>query len=283
MSTVFSDTLQELRKASGFSTAYRFFHDNGGQAALGFTYRQYMLMESGVLPEAGKLGRLIPALRLIPLTPPANRLVTAWLRTRAGEAVYDQLVAPILPAKTKDAQQAPMHGLVRAMMRERVYYLTHEQFEASLADYPTYICYTAITADTGLWTAASLAEALDLKKGEVEAALKRLASVGIAKKVKQGVYRCPFSDRMIQCPQLNTVSPELLKKVNEYITRLAASAETRLREGFFVRADRHQFMGHFPPLLRFAIEASYGYTVREKSPSTAIFYAEGRIVQVRDF
>lgn len=30
MGTLFSDTLKRLRKESGFSTAYRFYHDNGG-------------------------------------------------------------------------------------------------------------------------------------------------------------------------------------------------------------------------------------------------------------
>lgn len=280
---LFSDALRKLRKDAGFPTAYRFFHDNGGQAALGFSYRQYMGMESGMLPDADKLSRLIQALRLFYLSPCSNRLITAWLRTRAGDEAYDRLIKPFLPAPTEEEVKTPLYGLVRAMMRERSYYLSHEQFAASMADYPTYLCYMALISDTGLWSSDGLAGALHIQKEDADRALKRLAAAKIAKRVRPGLYRCAFPHRMVQTPRLSAISAELYKKADENVTRLAATAETRLHEGVFVRADKDQFLGRFSPSLRFAVEASHGYSVQEKSPTTAIFYVEGRVVQVCDF
>lgn len=56
MATIFSEMLVKLRKAAGFSTAYRFYHDSGGAGMLKISYRKYLLLEQGQsLPSADKL------------------------------------------------------------------------------------------------------------------------------------------------------------------------------------------------------------------------------------
>lgn len=73
METIFSRQLTAARKSAGFSTAYRFYHDNGGQAILKLTYRNYLRLEQGlILPVPEKLGVLLFALRLTHGSPEAN-------------------------------------------------------------------------------------------------------------------------------------------------------------------------------------------------------------------
>ena len=50
MATIFSDVLTQLRKDSGFATAYSFYHDNGGAPVLKVSYRKYLMMEQGEDP-----------------------------------------------------------------------------------------------------------------------------------------------------------------------------------------------------------------------------------------
>ena len=99
MATIFSETLVKLRKAAGFPTAYRFYHDNGGAAALKVTYRNYLMMEQGhSLPVAVRLERLLIGLRLLRATPESRELTLAWLKTMLGEELNSRLIEPLLAA-----------------------------------------------------------------------------------------------------------------------------------------------------------------------------------------
>ena len=86
MATIFSDTLNKLRRESGFPTAYRFFHDNGGDKVLGMCYRKYLMMEQGrILPLFKHLRGFIFGLRLVTGSLPMPEiLLRAWLKTMSG-------------------------------------------------------------------------------------------------------------------------------------------------------------------------------------------------------
>jgi len=101
MGTIFSDTLVKLRQEAGFPTAYRFFHDNGGDKVLGMCYRKYLMMEQGRnLPVLGRLERLIVGLHMPFGTPAARELTLAWLKTMAGEESYAGLLEPLMGNQT---------------------------------------------------------------------------------------------------------------------------------------------------------------------------------------
>lgn len=61
----FADALMALRKERGFNTAYGFFHKMGGHASFSFSYKHYLLIESGCrLPSQEGFGRIIEGLGL---------------------------------------------------------------------------------------------------------------------------------------------------------------------------------------------------------------------------
>ncbi|MHB0997105.1 MAG: hypothetical protein ACYC2I_12115 [Elusimicrobiales bacterium] len=85
MVTPFPESLVKLRKADGFGTAYRFFHDSGGQPVLKITCRKYLLREQGrALPPIETVTRLAPALKLMQKSGALGSLVASWLKTMAG-------------------------------------------------------------------------------------------------------------------------------------------------------------------------------------------------------
>ncbi|MBI4655248.1 MAG: hypothetical protein HY746_00725 [Elusimicrobia bacterium] len=262
MDTVFSDALRKARREAGFSTAYRFFYDNGGTQALGFTYRQYLRMEQGKnLPECPKLCKLIFALRTTPGSASTAELAKAWLKMITGEEAYGCIFEPLLPAKTENAGLPFMHTAVKNLLRENKHYITHEQFRVILTDPGTFLCFTAISNDVGLWSVDQIAQELRLESAAAAKALKTLAGAGLLKRVKENVYKCPFAAMMLEYPHLNTVEPALKARLEKYERELTATGLGEWTRTGIVRADYEDFLNFIP----------------------VMFFIEGRVVRLRDF
>ena len=173
MATIFSETLVKLRKAAGFPTAYRFYHDNGGAVVLKVTYRNYLMMEQGrSLPVAARLARVLIGLRLPRATPESRELTLAWFKTMLGEESYAGLLEPLLDAPAPGRALSPADEALRRTMAERKYHMTEVQLLATISSFETYKCAFTLETDSGVWTAAALAKTLTIKKPVAERALK---------------------------------------------------------------------------------------------------------------
>lgn len=283
METIFSKMLVRLRKEAGFPTAYRFYHDNGGADVLKISYRKYLLIEQGKsLPVLDRFSIFLYALRVVHKSAQANELIAAWLRTLAGEENYREIIEPLLAAKQGGAGFSPMQKAMKKALDMKKYYLTLEQLESIFATKDNYLCYLALSNDTGAWTKKEFALRLKLTEGEAEKALKALAGAKILKEAKKGVYKCPLAEAMVEFPHLTTVRPELLAKLRKYQEELiAAGAPVWIRKGV-VRADELAFRDFFP-LMNINLTTAQTYAVTEKTDKSALFMVEGRITKLRDF
>lgn len=282
MGTIFSETLTRLRAEGGFPTAYRFYHDNGGGPVLKVSYRKYLLMEQGKnLPGVERLPTLLVALRLPQNTPAARELVTAWLRTMAGEEIYADLLGPLL-AKTGGAAATPVEQALRRSIAEKKYYLTEAQVLATLSSFEAYKCGFVLENDCGAWTAEELAKVLKIKKGEAQQALKAFYAAGLVRELKKGVYKSRIAGQMVEYPSVLAMRQEVREKVRGYIKRLEQESPAEYSSMGLFRADSLALKGYYP-LLKSTVQASHAYATVKKTGSSAAFFVIGRVLKMWDF
>lgn len=283
METIFSKTLTQLRKNAGFPTAYRFYHDNGGRPVLKISYRKYLLIEQGSsLPVLERLGIFLFALRIVNKSAEANELVTAWLKTMAGEENFREIIGPLLTARPDTPGYSPMQKAMKKALDMKKYYLTPEQIGVMFANRDNYLCYLALSNDTGAWSRKDLAARLGLPGARAGAALKALAGAKIVKRVKKDVYKCPLAGAMVEYPHLTTLEPGLLKKVRGYDDDLVAAGQPVWMRSGIIRADEIVFRSFFP-VMGINLSTAQTYAVTEKTEKSALFMVEGKITKLRDF
>lgn len=283
MHTIFSEVLARLRREAGFPTAYGFFNDNGGAPVFKFTYRKYLLFEQGKeLPAIDRLMRLFFALGLIPKSFSSNELVIAWLKSMAGEEAFRNILQPVLSEKAGVSTLSPLHKAVKRALAENKYQLTPAQFQAILAGRDTYLCFLALTKDSGLWSVEEVSKTLELGKSAAAGALKALAGIKVLKEVKKGFYKCPLASCKIEYPHLNMVDPASRARLDAYHKELSASGSCRLLHGCVVRADSAAFQEFFP-LMTLNISTAQTYSITEKTAKSALFWVEGKIIKLRNF
>ncbi|HBB67403.1 MAG TPA: hypothetical protein DCZ93_08930 [Elusimicrobia bacterium] len=284
MGTLFSDALCKARKDAGFVTAYRFFHDNGGAKALGFSYRQYLLMEQGKsLPACSKLYKLFLSLRVYPLSAETFELADAWLRTMVGEEAYKYIFEQFLPVRTGKEKLSPLHTALKSALIGRTYYLTFDQSRAILSSADTYLCFNAMQNDTDRWSVAQIAKALCLKETSADKAMKILAGAKILKRMGKNVYKCPLASMLVEFPNLEVIDQELKEKVKKYDKDLVDSGVNKWRRAGIIRADAPVLYNSYPPLMSLNVSAAYTYNTTRKTDNSALFFVESRLVKLRDF
>lgn len=282
MATLFSETLCRIRKDAGFPTAYRFYHDNGGRPVLKVSYRNYLLIEQGkVLPEAERLGKLVVALRLTPRSDAAAELAVAWLRTMAGEHTFENVFKPALaPLKTQPAM-SPMDKVAERALADKKFFLTPEHYLAIVGTLESYLCFLATSNDTGAWTAAALAERLQLNKAATAKAVNALAKAGLLKKAGKDKWKSPLAGALVEAPPLHTLDNSL-RKIAEYNAKLLASSPVTWHRGGIVRMNEKD-LRNLTPLMANNISAAKLYTVTNATDDSGIFFIEGKIIKLRKF
>lgn len=282
MATVFSETLIRLRKEAGFSTAYRFYHDNGGAPVLKISYRKYLLIEQGKnLPDAQRIPILLTTLRLPKNTPDAVELMTAWLRTLAGEEVYASHLKPLLSSAPVPAGGGMVQALRRSIA-EKKYHMTEEQVMATLSSFEAYKCGFVLENDDGDWTAEALARTLRIKLTEAQKALKDLAAAGLTKEVKKGVYRSRIAGKMVEYPTFLSMRQQVGDKLRSYMKRLENESTVESSTIGLFRADSLAIKGYYP-LLKSTVEATHSYATVKKAGNSAAFFVMGRVLKMWDF
>lgn len=283
MGTIFSDTLVRLRGEAGFKTAYSFFHENGGAQVLGISYRKYLLLEQGKnLPALARLTRLSYALRLVPQGPEANGLAEAWLRTFAGDDVYQEVLAPLVAPRAEAKGMTPMHEAMKKNVAEKRCFLTPAQYRAILASFETYLCHHALSNEIGAWAAEDLAKTLQLDKSKTLAALKTLKEAKLVKELRKGVFKSPFAGMQVDAPQVNLLDASFRARNEEYHKKLVESGRSEWFAACLLRADGEVFKGYLP-LVSLNMQAAGSYGISKKTPASALFMVESRITRLRDF
>ena len=283
MKTIFSETLIQLRKDAGFSSAYQFYHGNGGKSALKMTYRNYLKTEQGkTLPELERMGTLIWALRIVQGSAEANAFMTAWIKTMAGEENFKALIAPLIAFKPGAPELSPTQKATKKALTKLRYYLTLEQIEAIHDTEDNYLCFLAISSDKGVWKTKEFANRLKLPEPAVKKALQALARVKLVKEVKKDAYKYQLLGALLTWPDMNMLPPELKRKISDCDKKLVEAGREVYPHSAIVRADERDFINYFP-VLGVSISSVASYAITEKTDSSALFMVEGRITKLRDF
>ncbi|OGR68464.1 MAG: hypothetical protein A2179_06040 [Elusimicrobia bacterium GWC2_63_65] len=283
MTTTFSDSLAALRKEAGFPTAYRFFHDNGGEHVLGASYRKYLLWEQGkALPPAESLARLIPALRLLPGSAPLGALITAWLKTLAGEKFYDEVLKPFITAKESTPGLSPLHKAMSRALDDKKYPLSIEQATAILASCEHYKAFLFMINDRGDWSEAAFADTLGIPKPAAARVLKDFTRLGLLKKSKAGALKCQLNDYIVEFPRAEVMPAGYGDRMETYQRELLESGKSSWQRLGFMRADAKDFANFFP-VMSLNMTTASTYAITEKTAHSAMFAVEGRVVKLRDF
>lgn len=283
METIFSKKLVQLRKDAGFPTAYRFYHDNGGKGMLKISYRKYLLIEQGKsLPSIDRLNIFLFALRIVNKSAEANDFVAAWLKTLVGEENYGSLIEPLISPKPGTPGYSPMQEAMKKALSDKKYYLDPGQVEVIAASKNNYLCFTAVSNDSGAWSREDFSARIGVPLKDVSKSLKELASAKLVKEIKKGVYKCPFAGAMLEYPHMATLDPSLMKKMNDHDAKLVAEGAPVWTNSGIIRADEVALRSFFP-IMGLNICTAQTYAITEKTDRSALFMIEGRITKLRKF
>ncbi len=281
MATLFSETLTRLRREAGFPTAYRFFHDNCGAKVLGMGYRKYLLMEQGkILPLFKHLRAFVAGLRLVRSGGTANELVKAWLKTMAGEEFYEELLTPLISDKPSLLTLSPTQKALKEVMADRKFYMTPEHLAILTASAENYIGYQFLSSDSGVWTPEKLAESAGITKPAADKIIKTFFAAKLLSKAGKG-FKCPLVGAQIELPHKTSV-PELFEKLVKRHDEFVASGNLVWFRRAILRADETALRDFFQ-LMAVNLSSVSAYSVREKTPKSAIFALEAKAVKLRDF
>lgn len=281
MATFFSESLVKLRKEAGFPTAYRFYHDNAGKPVLKFSYRTYLLFEQGeALPPPEALGRISAALKLIPKSPPAGQLASAWLRTVTGEETYSSIFEPFISVKTEALGLSPVHKAMNKFVKKSP--ISVEQAVLILSTCDHYRAFLTLANDGGNWSAEALAKTIDIKAAAAARILADLGKKGITRKVKGGGYAFGSEEMILEFPRAEILPPGLNDRMRGYQAKMLSSGDLAWRRLNVLRADARE-LAAFYPVLSLSMSAATGYGVAEKTKYSAMFAIESRVVKLFDF
>ncbi len=283
MATPFSKMLLDLRIAAGFPTAYRFYHSSGGRNILGLSYRAYLLIESGKnLPAPERLKTFMGALRLISKGGEANAFVTAWLQSMMGADNFRELIIPLLANLQQDSALSPMQKAMKKSIIEKTFQITVQQVEVIHASLHNYLCFLAMTHDTGAWKPKELAKCLKMPEAAALTALKALTAAKLMKLATNGSYKSDLTGLFKTYPHQDLMSPELRKKVADHDSALASAGEELYPRNLILRADESELRNFFP-MMDVNLDAAGTYAINKKSEKSALFMIQGKVTKIRNF
>ncbi|HCC48772.1 MAG TPA: hypothetical protein DEQ38_11745 [Elusimicrobia bacterium] len=283
MATIFSETLTHLRKEAGFPTAYKFYHSNGGAQGLKLSYRKYLAMEQGkILPVVGRLSLLLPGLHILPKSPTGNKLITAWLKTMAGEEAFKDIFEPLLIPPTTQPHISPMHKAMRTALTDEKYHMTSQQLAVIAGNLGNYTCFMLMSNDTGHWSAKKLSSLAGLTENTTEKTLKALADVKVLKRTRAGHYKCPMATAMIEYPSYTPATKAALQTIRGYQDELAAAGTHAWHRRGLIRADSDALCDFFP-IMALNLSTAHSYAITEGTKKSALYSIEGRVIKLRDF
>ena len=271
--------LVRLREGAGFTTAYMFYHRNGGRRVFPFTYAYYLKVEHGdSLPKPKWVASILAGLRTRPSETDKYRLSRAYLLDLSENAeVFDALFSPYLG----NTQDPPHREAVKSLLGASSYNLTHDQFELIVSDAVTFWCFTALSSVSTAHTAAGLAEALGQSEDKVVRALDRLAKKKLVRKLAGKRYECPFDGRYCS-PPADAPSQGLVEKMQAFIKDYSARrGKVLLNAGTFVRLESRAAL-EAVGALKETISTTSARALRDSGEDAALFSIETIVRRVVD-
>lgn len=278
----FAAALKRVRTEAGFTTAYAFYHKNGGRRVFPCTFTYYLRIEKGaVLPRPGWLPVFLALLRIPPADALWRQLIVDYLRDHfGGEDAYQTVVAPLLrPAAAADMKQQA----VRRLVSERAYHLTPEQFRAVISDDAAYWAFECLVNERGALTPAELAKETGETAARIAAGLNRLAKAKLAKPAGAGRWKSPLSGMFYVFPQSYPGhEPDRLKRHAILDRMTKKKGKWLFHANVVLRADEasmRRSVGGFTD----AMEGASAYCVYEKGEDTGLYQVETRTRRLLPF
>lgn len=271
--------LIRLREGAGFTTAYMFYHRNGGRRVFPFTYAYYVKVEHGQsLPKPKWAAAILAGLRTRPSGTDKFRLTSAYLKDLSeNSAVFDALFSPHL----KNTQDPPHLEAVKSLLGTSSYNLTHAQFELIVSDAETFWCFTALSSISGSRTTAELAQALGLADDKAARALDRLVKAKLLRKLAGKRYECPFDGRYC-APPADAASQGLVEKMRAHIKEHSLRrGKVLLNAGSLIRLESRAAL-EAANALKETISTTSARAVRDQGEDAAIFSVETIVRRVAD-
>lgn len=271
--------LIRLREGAGFTTAYMFYHRNGGRRAFPFTYAYYIKVERGdSLPKPKWAAAILAGLRTRPSETDKFRLTRAYLMDLSEDAsVFDVLFSTHL----KGAEGTPHLEALKSLLGASSYNLTHKQFELIVSGAEIFWCFTALSSVSAAHTAAGLAQALALSEGKVSRALDQLVKAKLARKLAGKRYECPFDGRYCS-PPADGPSQGLVEKMRAHIKDYTQRrGKTLINAGTLIRLESKAAL-EAAGALKEVVSTASARAVRDQGEDAAVFSIEAVVRRVVD-
>jgi len=278
----FAAALARVRTEAGFTTAYAFYHKNGGRRVFPCTFPYYLRIEKGkALPRPEWLPVFLTLLRIPPTDALWRQFVVDYLRDHFGsDDAFQSAVAPLLrPAEGSGMRQQT----VRRLVSERAYHLNPEQFQAVISDDAAYWSFECLVNERGALTAAELARETGEAEAKIKAALKRLARVKLAKAVAGGRWKSPISGKFYVFPRDYPGFESDRLKRHAILDRMTKhKGKWLFHANVVLRADdasMRRSVGAFTD----AMEGVSAFCVYEKGEDTGLYQVETRTRRLLPF
>jgi DNA-binding transcriptional ArsR family regulator len=283
--SIFSETFARIRREAGFTSAYQFFHKNGGARVFRCSFQNYLRVEKGVhLPQPGRFKLLCELLRLPLDMGERKRLTEAYLETWLGSReLVDWLVGPFAARPESAAPSDPARRALRKIVREGQQPLSLEQFKVILGSAEAYWSYRVLATSADAVPPADLARLLKMRAPAVAKALETLRRRGVVERLKDGRYRGLFRGASAVAPDFQTLPAELKDRVFDYNEAMAARRGHLLDARFCgPRVDLRGFQGYLPSL-REAVWSANAYATNEKTDKSALVFVVAKAYKLFDF
>lgn len=276
----FAGEARRLRAEAGYGTARSFYKRNGGPRGFGCTYRAYLDIEAGrSLPQPSLALAVARALGLTPEDPRAAGYCRAYLRSLCrGEELADFLVE----ARSAEGSTSLFERASEDSFARRAVPLTREQAELLYSSGPAYWAFTLLSNDRRAFSPREAARLMSWPLARAEAGLAAVAKAGLARRTKDGSYRCPEAGRVFQYPRERFFVPRTLERLRAHWDAMRRRRGRRLLErAYVVRSSEAALRPSFPSLAQ-AVYGSALYSRLESADDSAICVVEIRARRLRE-
>ncbi|MBI2069184.1 MAG: hypothetical protein HYT79_01160 [Elusimicrobia bacterium] len=285
----FGPVLRKLREGAGYSSAYAFYHTNGGRRLFGVNYNQYLNIEQGrSLPRAPVVTAVATILRLRHTEGALGRLMSAYLRSLFGGEGFRSVLAPLLKPPVESRSAHPLGKAIAKARAGRQLVLGPNQAQIIERSASHYWALQIFSEDMGSWTVQYLAALLGFSQAVIVKVLNDFYRWGLIKKEKDGRYTSAMGDKIVVHPVRYDAKNPFVSKPNQSLGKHWDEMQRRkggreiFRRVMTMRAAESELIQYIPYLAQ-ATLGSEIYAVKEPKPDSAFYVVESRIRRIFRF
>lgn len=259
----FADALMASRKERGFNTAYGFFHKMGGHANFGFSYKHYLLIESGCrLPSQEGFGRIIEGLGL-QSTAFANErraLVRAFLKALVdNNPLFDIVLNESQPSVAAEAAKLEdqLLDITARKALSDVPRMSTSQMELLTSDPMAFWIFNWLAQTRQSLTVEGLCRDLNVDAIEnVERSLQALMAADLVQ-LSEGKYSTRFAQTDLHMPSTNAFVEKSAWIASQIDKRAMKQDPHRYYSYLLLPADNAQRITMIQEIFKDAIRKQY--------------------------